>query len=175
MLAVITTFFAVALVAVAAAVAPMGWAALPALGFRAVGWRPVVLGVLVTEVLSVGVSQLGIEPEGMKEVIRDRPRARLVRRQPPRTGRPGAAGRGADLPWPALRLAGRPLGNHRRLDRELAGLRRRPHRTAHIVLVLPLGLWFGWLRRRTGSLWPSLVAHIVNNGLAVAAAAYLDI
>ena len=45
----------------------------------------------------------------------------------------------------------------------------------HIVLVLPLGLWFGWLRRRTGSLWPSLVAHMVNNGIAVAAAAYLDI
>ena len=44
---------------------------------------------------------------------------------------------------------------------------------AHVLLVLPLGLWFGWLRRRTGSLWPSLVAHMVNNGLAVAAAALL--
>ena len=40
---------------------------------------------------------------------------------------------------------------------------------AHIILVLPLGLWFGWLRRRTNSLWPSLVAHMVNNGFAVAA------
>src|SRR5262249_56428048 len=40
---------------------------------------------------------------------------------------------------------------------------------AHVLLVLPLGLWFGWLRRRTGSLWPSLVAHMMNNGLAVAA------
>ena len=39
------------------------------------------------------------------------------------------------------------------------------------LLVLPLGLWFGWLRRRTDSLWPSLVAHIANNSLAVAAAA----
>ena len=29
-------------------------------------------------------------------------------------------------------------------------------------------------RRRTDSLWPSLVAHMVNNGLAVAAAALLD-
>ena len=45
----------------------------------------------------------------------------------------------------------------------------------HIILVLPLGLWFGWLRRRTGSLWPSLVSHIVNNGIAVTAAAYLDV
>ena len=46
---------------------------------------------------------------------------------------------------------------------------------AHVILVLPLGLWFGWLRRRTGSLWPSLIAHMVNNSLAVVAAALLDV
>ena len=46
---------------------------------------------------------------------------------------------------------------------------------AHIILVLPLALWFGWLRRRTDSLLPSLVAHMVNNGFAVAAAALLDL
>jgi len=45
---------------------------------------------------------------------------------------------------------------------------------AHVILVLPLGLWFGWLRRRTNSLWPSLVAHMANNGIAVVAAALLD-
>ena len=45
---------------------------------------------------------------------------------------------------------------------------------AHVILVLPLGLVFGLLRWRTGSLWPSLVAHMANNGLAVAAAAYLQ-
>src|ERR1700722_1615799 len=67
-LAVITAFFATGLLAVLVVVAPMGWAALPALGFRPVGWRSVVLGVLVTEVLSIAVSHLGIEPEGMKEV-----------------------------------------------------------------------------------------------------------
>jgi membrane protease YdiL (CAAX protease family) len=33
---------------------------------------------------------------------------------------------------------------------------------------------FGWLRQRTDSLLPSLVAHIANNGLALVAAAYLD-
>jgi membrane protease YdiL (CAAX protease family) len=44
---------------------------------------------------------------------------------------------------------------------------------AHAILVFPLGLWFGWLRRRTDSLWPSLVAHMVNNGVAVASAALL--
>jgi uncharacterized protein len=45
---------------------------------------------------------------------------------------------------------------------------------AHAILVLPLGLWFGWLRRHTGSLWPSLVAHMANNGLAVLAAALIE-
>jgi CAAX protease family protein len=45
---------------------------------------------------------------------------------------------------------------------------------AHIILVFPLGLLFGWLRKRTDSLLPSLAAHIANNGLALVAAAYLD-
>ncbi len=45
---------------------------------------------------------------------------------------------------------------------------------AHAILVLPLGLLFGWLRWRSGSLWPSLLAHMINNGLAVTAAALLD-
>ena len=31
-----------------------------------------------------------------------------------------------------------------------------------LFLVLPLGLWFGWLRQRTDSLLPSLAAHIAN-------------
>jgi membrane protease YdiL (CAAX protease family) len=45
---------------------------------------------------------------------------------------------------------------------------------AHALLVLPLGLWFGWLRQRTDSLWPSLVAHVANNSLAVVAAALIN-
>ncbi|HEV7547496.1 MAG TPA: CPBP family intramembrane glutamic endopeptidase [Reyranella sp.] len=173
-LAVITTFFAVALVAVAAAVAPMGWAALPALGFRAVGWRPVVLGVVVTEVLSVGVSQLGIEPEGMKEVTR-------IAREPALFAASLFAlavlaplveeliFRGLLYGW----LAGH-WGTIVAWIVSSLAFAAAHIEWKHIVLVLPLGLWFGWLRRRTGSLWPSLVSHIVNNGLAVAAAAYLD-
>jgi membrane protease YdiL (CAAX protease family) len=39
--------------------------------------------------------------------------------------------------------------------------------------VLPLGFFFGWLRRRTDSLLPSLFSHIVNNGFALVAAVYL--
>jgi uncharacterized protein len=33
--------------------------------------------------------------------------------------------------------------------------------------VLLLGLAFGWLAWRTGSIWPSMVSHAVNNGAAV--------
>ena len=44
---------------------------------------------------------------------------------------------------------------------------------AHIVLVLPLGFWFGWLRWRTNSLWPTLITHMINNAFAVLGAAYL--
>jgi uncharacterized protein len=174
-LALIAIFFTVALIAVVAAAAPMGRAALPALGFRAVGWRPVVLGVLVTEVLSVGVSHLGIEPEGMKEVTR-------IAREPALF----AASlfvlaalaplveelifRGLLYGW----LAGR-WGTIVAWIVSSLAFAAAHIEWKHIVLVLPLGLWFGWLRRRTGSLWPSLVAHMVNNGIAVAAAAYLDI
>jgi hypothetical protein len=34
--------------------------------------------------------------------------------------------------------------------------------------VLLLGIAFGWLAWRTGSLWPSVLAHALNNGAAVA-------
>jgi len=172
-LVVITAFFGIGLIAVAAAVAPMGRAALPALGFRSVGWRPVVLGVLVTEVLSVAVSQLGIEPEGMKEVSK-------IAREPGFVGSLLAMAvlaplveelvfRGLLYGW----LAGRWGTIVAWIVSSLAFAAAHVE-PAHAILVLPLGLWFGWLRRRTDSLWPSLVAHMVNNGLAVVAAAYLD-
>jgi membrane protease YdiL (CAAX protease family) len=173
-LAVITAFFAAGLLAVLAVVAPMGWTALPALGFRPVGWRPVVLGVLVTEVLSVAVSHLGIEPEGMKEV------GKIARE-------PGFVGslltiailaplveelifRGLLYGW----LAGR-WGTIVAWIVSSLAFAAAHFEPAHIILVLPLGLWFGWLRRRTDSLWPSLVSHMINNGIAIAAAAYLEV
>lgn len=33
----------------------------------------------------------------------------------------------------------------------------------HIVAVFPLGLFFGWLRWMSGSIWPSMLGHFVNN------------
>ncbi|WP_421995065.1 CPBP family intramembrane glutamic endopeptidase [Reyranella sp.] len=173
MLAALGAFFAAGLVAVAVSMAPMGWAALPALGFRRAGWRPIVLGTLGTAALSIGVSHLGIEPQGMKQAmeIAQEPERLLVSLVVLAGLAPlveelvfrgllygWVAGRwGSIAAWVVSSLA-------------FAAAHVEP---AHAILVLPLGLWFGWLRRRTGSLWPSLVAHACNNGLAVGAAVLL--
>ena len=39
----------------------------------------------------------------------------------------------------------------------------------HVVAVLPMGLYLAWVAHRTDSTWPTIVAHVVNNGLAIAA------
>ena len=36
----------------------------------------------------------------------------------------------------------------------------------HIVSILPLSLFFGWLRYRTGNIYLPILAHVVNNVLA---------
>ncbi len=38
---------------------------------------------------------------------------------------------------------------------------------AHIALVLPIGILLGWVRWRSASLWPCVVAHTINNTLIV--------
>lgn len=171
MLGLLALFFAVGLFGVVVAVAPLGRAALPALGFRPVAWKYVVLGTLGTLALSVAVSQLGIEPQGVKEVVKGLPGkvlpglvllavlAPLVEELVFRGLLYGwIAGRWGTLPaWIVSSLV-------------FAGAHLEP---AHIVLVLPLGLLFGWLRRRTDSLVPSLCAHILNNGFALLAALYV--
>lgn len=39
-----------------------------------------------------------------------------------------------------------------------------------LLTHLPLGLYFGWLRQRSGSLWPGVFAHACHNALIVALA-----
>ena len=172
MLAMLALFFSSSLIALAIAVAPMGWRALPALGFRPAGFWPIVLGAVGALVVSVAVSQLG-EPEGVKQAL-DVARtpelfvaslavmallAPLVEETVFRGLFYGwVAGRwGTTIAWFVSSIL-------------FAAAHIEP---AHVLLVLPLGLWFGWLRQRTDSLWPSLVAHMVNNGLAVVAAALI--
>jgi membrane protease YdiL (CAAX protease family) len=175
LLGALTLFFVVGLAGVAAAVAPLGWAALPALGFREVGWRPIVFGMIGTLVVSIVMSQIGPEPEGVKEALK-------VGRDPARL-----------LASLAVIAALAPLAEELVFRGLLYGwLENRwnsgvawtvsslafaaaHYEPAHILLVLPLGLMFGWLRRRTDSLVPSLFAHVANNAFAVIAAAYIDI
>jgi membrane protease YdiL (CAAX protease family) len=173
-LTILGLFYAVGFCAVLVAVAPLGQAALPALGIRQAGWRPVVLGVIGTLALSVGVSQLGLEPKAMKEAVD-------IVRQPGALARSliilsvlapmveELVFRGLVYGWVAGRWGTVPAWLVSSIAFALAH-----YEPAHIILVLPLGLLFGYLRRRTDSLLPSLAAHIVNNGFAVLAAAYLE-
>ena len=174
MLPVLGVFFAIALLSVVVAVAPLGWGAIPALGLRGANWKYIVFGAIGTMALSVGVSQFGLQPEGMKQVFE------IVQS-------PGQLGlsllllavlaplveelvfRGLLYGW----LAGRwgKIVGWIVSSLAFAAAHTEP---AHSVLVCPLGLLFGWLRQRTDSLLPSLVAHIANNGLALIAAAYLE-
>jgi uncharacterized protein len=174
MLPLLGAFFAIGFLAVVVAVAPLGRAAIPALGLRPANWKYVVFGALGTMALSVAVSQIGLQPEGMKQVldiVRDLHQlalsllllavlAPLVEELVFRGLLYGwLAGRwGKNVGWIVSSLA-------------FAAAHAEP---AHIILVFPLGLLFGWLRQRTDSLLPSLVAHVANNSLALVAAAYLD-
>lgn len=173
MLSSLSMFFGTALVALLAAVAPLGWAAFPALGLRPIGWRPVALGVLGTLVLSFAVSQLGLQPEGVKQVTD-------TVGQPSQLAKTLAilallaplaeelVFRGLLYGWLARRW-----GTGVAFIASSLAFAAAHVELAHVLLVLPLGLWFGWLRRRTDSLLPSLLAHMINNGVAVLAASQL--
>lgn len=173
MLLTLTAFFGTGLLAVLVAVAPLGGAGLAALGFRRVGWRPIVFGVLGTTVLSFAVSQLGLQPEGVRQITEGVHDAPQVLRTLVVLGLLAPLAeevvfRGLLYGW----LAGR-WGNLVAFVLSSLAFAVAHTEPVHILLVLPLGFWFGWLRWRTGSLVPTIVAHIVNNTIAVTAAAFL--
>ncbi|QDS88148.1 CAAX amino terminal protease self- immunity [Rosistilla ulvae] len=37
----------------------------------------------------------------------------------------------------------------------------------HVLAVLPIGLWLGYLRNASGSIFPAMLAHAINNTLSV--------
>ena len=173
MLSILGAFFVIGLGAVAVAVAPLGKAALPALGFRSANWKYAVFGALGTLALSVAVSQIGIEPKGMKQVmdVVRGPRQLVLSLLLLAVLAPlveELVFRGLLYGWVAGRWGSLPA-----LVVSSLAFAAAHFEPAHIVLVLPLGLLFGWLRRRTDSLLPSLCAHIFNNGFALLAAVYL--
>jgi hypothetical protein len=42
-----------------------------------------------------------------------------------------------------------------------------PAAIAQAAYTLPMGITFGYLRERSDSLWPGIVIHFLNNGLAL--------
>jgi membrane protease YdiL (CAAX protease family) len=171
MLTVLGSFFVVGLLAVAAAVAPLGRSAFPALGLRPANWKYLAFGPLATLALSVAVSQLGIEPKGMKQVIQFVPGQVVVSLLLLAVLAPlveELVFRGLLYGW----IAGR-WGTMAAFIVSSLAFAAAHFEPAHIVLVLPLGLLFGWMRRQTDSLLPSLVSHVLNNGFALLAAVYL--
>jgi len=173
MMTVLGAFFLIGLLAVIVAVAPLGKAAFPALGLRPANWKYPVLGAFGTLFLSVAVSQIGIEPQGMKQVIEvvREPHELILSLLLLSVLAPiveELVFRGLLYGW----IAGRWGGTAGLVVSSLA-FAAAHWEPAHIILVLPLGFLFGWLRRRTDSLLPSLFSHIVNNGFALLAAVYL--
>jgi membrane protease YdiL (CAAX protease family) len=174
MVAMLAAFFVSALVALVVATAPLGWSALSALGFRGAGWWPIVLGTGGGLAVSIAVTQIGIEPQGIKQAME-------VAREPAMFAASLAVMAGLAPLVEELVFRGLLYGWLCRWGTGVAWIvsslafAAAHVEPAHVILVLPLGLWFGWLRRHTDSLWPSLVAHMVNNGIAVAAAALLDV
>ena len=173
MMTVLGAFFLIGLLAVIVAVAPLGKAAFPALGLRPANWKYPVFGALGTLFLSVAVSQIGIEPQGMKQVIDvvREPHELILSLLLLSVLAPVVEElvfRGLLYGWIAGRWGGTPA-----LIVSSLAFAAAHWEPAHIILVLPLGFLFGWLRRRTDSLLPSLFSHIVNNGFALLAAVYL--
>lgn len=173
MMTVLGAFFVIGFLAVIVAVVPLGRDAIPALGLRPANWKYPVFGVLGTLVLSIAVSQFGLEPQGMKQVIEivREPRQLVISLLALAVLAPiveELVFRGLLYGW----IAGRwnSLAAWLISSVLFAAAHMEP---AHVVLVLPLGLLFGWLRRRTDSLLPSMIAHIINNGFALLAAVYL--
>lgn len=174
LLPLLSAFFGTGLVAVLISVSPLGLAnGAEVLGLRRVGWRPVVLGVVGTTILSFAVSQIGVQPEGVRQVtdsVRDPavliPTLLVLAVLAPVVEE--LVFRGLLYGWVAGRWG--PLPAFVVSSLAFAAAHAEP---AHIILVLPLGFWFGWLRWRTNSLLPTLITHMINNAFAVLGAAYL--
>jgi len=172
-LSVLSAFFGTCLLALLIAVLPLGRDAPAALGLRPVGWRPIVLAVLGTTVLSFVVSQLGPQPEGVREVTQGLQGVQALQTLAVLGLLAPIAEelvfRGLLYGW----LAGRWSNLVAFILSSLAFAAAHTE-PLHILMVLPLGFWFGWLRWRTGSLVPTIVAHIINNTIAVSAAVFLS-
>ena len=180
-LVLMAVFYGLILLAAVLALLPLGRSALPALAIRGASWKPVVLGPVATLAVSVAVSQVVPELEGMKQVAElvRTPNALLASLLVLAVLAPLVEElmfRGLLYGWIDGRWGSRAALGVSAIAFALAHYQWGAEgweRLAYALAVLPLGLLFSWLRRRTDSLLPSVVSHMVNNGFAVISAAWL--
>ena len=58
--------------------------------------------------------------------------------------------------WPAALISGLVFGSV-----------HAPSGPTTVIPLAVLGVAFAWLYDRTGSIWPPIAAHVINNGLAL--------
>lgn len=66
--------------------------------------------------------------------------------------------------WEALERAGPPAFAWLGTSLLFAAYHQDP---VHVVALLPTAFFIGWLRLASGSIWPAMAAHFVNNALSV--------
>jgi membrane protease YdiL (CAAX protease family) len=167
--------YGVGLLATVLAVAPLGRAALPALAVRPANWRFVALGPVATLALSFLATQFGPDLQGMRDI------EKVIRQPDALVLSLVAIGvlaplveelvfRGLLYGWLEGRWGWRPAFAVSALAFAIAHYQWSAKGWAQLsyaLAVLPLGLLFSWLRKRTRSLLPSVVSHMVNNSVAV--------
>jgi membrane protease YdiL (CAAX protease family) len=167
-------FHVAALVAVFLVLVPLGRDVIRVLGLRWVGWRYVLGGAIGTVTLSFLLGLLELTSESAWELVR-------VIRQPGQLavsllliGGLGSIAeevvfRGLLYAWlegrwgPRAAIVGSSL---------VFGIMHQE--PALIATALPIGLFLGWLRWRSNSLIPSLVAHVTTNSAFVLVVKYYN-
>jgi membrane protease YdiL (CAAX protease family) len=166
-------FLGAALVALTLVMTPYGRAAFRIFGFRSVDWRYVLAGTVGALVLSYTVEFVARESEWLQEVQQA---IRMPMQLPASLLLIGClyplaeelAFRGLLFGWLEGRWGGRVAFVASSIA--FAAAHWEP---ANIMRALLPGLLFGWLRWRSNSIVPSLVAHTINEVTAVLAAKYL--
>jgi len=169
-IATLTAVFVVMAVAFLAAVLPSGRAVWGLLGIRAAGWRWYVLGTLAVLACSLAATTLvGAQPQGMRDLGRTLradgallPALLALALLAPAVEE--LVFRGLLFGWLEGRWGGRVALVTSTLVFAAAHLE-----PMHVAMILPLGFVLGWMRLRSGSLLPPLIAHVANNAIAVSA------
>ena len=144
--------------------------------------RPSALGWMLLALFAYYIVRRAVrDPRARARAGRHRRRARGRRRQPPGRGLRGRPDRrrwrrsarsssSAASSSPGLRIALVALAGGADRRRCSSGWSTRRPGSPRSIPLAALGVVLCWLYERTGSLWPCVIAHTINNGLALASA-----